>query len=320
MDVPLSTRAVHFLKKAGPKAFLRKCRLVIKHRLAARRLRGQVKIDEQRYQEKLKSLPVEEGHVTVPVLDFQMKLRANDQGLSRQLILDGVREKDAVEYLRPLLPRFRTIVEIGANQGYYAILEALNTPDDARIYAFEPHPDNVATLKLNLSLNGCAEKFAGIHQAAVSDRAGTAELRVHQLSNWHSLSRVDLPGGGGWKERVNVPTVTLDQYCGSNDLRAVDFIRMDVEGHEAEIVKGAEQILRASPNCTVFIEIHSSLLREAGHRPEELLERLASLGFRKVTACGKGRQLTTSNWKQLIRNLELLMEEYGNHLFFSKNG
>jgi len=263
------------------------------------------------------SLPVTDGHVTVPVLDFRLRLRASDAGLSRELILHGIRERDAVEYLRPLLPNFRTIIEIGANQGYYAILEARETPPGAKIYAFEPHPDNVETLKLNLELNGCGDKFAEIHQAAVSDQGGSAELNIHGLSNWHSLSHVALPKGG-WQRTLRVDTVSLDGFCQQRGITAVDFVRMDVEGHEAAVVDGATAILKASPNCVVFIEVHTGMLRAIGRSAEALIERMKELGFQSVTLCGKGRNLNHASLDHVIRNLELVTEAHGPHAFFFK--
>jgi FkbM family methyltransferase len=315
MDEPTYKRAFHFLKKAGPRAFIHKCWLAARNRLASRPDPARDRRDSEQYQQKLRNLTVSDGHVTVPVLDF--RLRADDLGLSRELIMDGIRERDAVEYLRPLLPGFRVILEIGANLGYYAILEARETPPEARIYAFEPHPDNVHTLRLNTELNGCTGKFGEILQAAVSDQCGTAELNVHGLSNWHSLSRVELPKGG-WQKTLRVETVTLDEFCRSRGIARVDFVRMDVEGHEAAIVDGAAHILKTSPGCVVFMELHSGLLREIGRTPEAMLRQLETLGFASVTACGRGRCLHNASMDHLIRNLELVTEEYGNHFFFSK--
>jgi FkbM family methyltransferase len=199
----------------------------------------------------------------VPVLDFELSLRADDLGLSRELILHGIREREAVEYLRPMLAGFRVLFEIGANQGYYAIIEARGTPPDAKIYAFEPHPDNVHTLQRNIELHRCAAKFAEVVQVAVSDQCGMDELNVHGLSNWHSLSDVELPKGG-WQKTLRVETVTLDDFCRRRGIEAVDFVRMDVEGHEAAVVDGAGQILKESPACVLFIELHSAMLREIG--------------------------------------------------------
>jgi FkbM family methyltransferase len=269
------------------------------------------------FQEKLQSLPGTNGHVIVPVLNFRLKLRTDDLGLTKDLVLSGVREREAVDFLRPMLHGFRTVVEIGANQGYYAILEALETAPEAKIYAFEPHPDNIRTLRLNIELNECGAKFAEVIQAAVSDRSGTSELNIHALSNWHSLNRIALPKGG-WKSALSVDTVTLDDFCRSRNIEMVDFVRMDVEGHEAAVVDGATQVLSVSRDCVVFIELHSALLRQVGRSSEAMVERLKTLGFRRVTTCGKGRQPYSTNMDDFGRNLELITEEHGNHIFFFK--
>src|SRR4051794_37051045 len=158
MEKSLLLRGLHFLRKAGVRRFTHKTALwaqaSIDQRYAAFRDRN----SDTQLKHKLAAFPREGDHVTVSVMDFTMKLRADDPGLSKELILHGIRECDAVHYLKPYLSQCKSILEIGANQGYYLIQEALHSPADAKIHAFEPHPENLKTAKLNVTLNGIENK------------------------------------------------------------------------------------------------------------------------------------------------------------------
>ena len=316
MHDTLARRSIHFLSKAGIIAFAHKTALVLLNRINRWNHRKRSENDQRIYDEKMEKLPSDANHVQAPVLDFRMKLRLDDKGLSRDLIIHGIREKDATGYLRPLLRDRRTIIEIGANQGYYAIMEAVDSPPGARIHAFEPHPENVDTLKMNIQLNSCADKFATVEQVAISCVDGIANLYIHDLSNWHSLADVGLQGG--WRGVMQVPTLSLDTYCKNNTISHIDFVRMDVEGHEIEVVKGGCDILQRSEDCLIFMELHTRQLRQMGHSGEELLRILASLGFNYITVCGKGKFLKSQSPDYVIKMLELVTEKYGHHFFISK--
>jgi FkbM family methyltransferase len=318
MEHPLLQRGIHFLRKAGVRRFALKtahwAQTSIRQRGAAYRDR---RTDEE-LRARLLELHLDDGHVVIPVLDFVMKVRANDPGLSKELILDGVRERDAVEFLRPYLSRCKTIVEIGANQGYYLIQEGLHSPDDATIHAFEPHPHNVKTAALNMTLNGIVHKCR-LAEAAISESSGKSRLVVSNRSNWHTLNPCAAESLDLADETIEVNTFSLDEYFATAGIVPVDLIRMDVEGHEFAVIRGAVQTIACSPNILIFLEFHTSLLRQSGESPERLLGELRDLGFKCLTVCGKGKHLRNPSWDDLINGLELITAVYGTHMFFARN-
>jgi FkbM family methyltransferase len=316
MEQPLSQRAGHFLRKAGFRRFVVKAAYFVLTVLRKPFVKLRDRTSDAELQKKLANLPRENGHVAIRVLDFTMKVRADDPGLSKELILDGVREQDAVQYLRPHLARCEMIIEIGANQGYYLIQEGLYSPAGARIHAFEPHPQNVATAELNAKLNRIDPKCR-LLQAAVSDGVRKGQLSVSSRSNWHKVGGV---GGENLEfsgETIEVHMISLDEYCAQVGIDRVDLIRMDVEGHETAVIRGARQTIARSPDLLIFMEFHTSLMRQAGESPERFLEELRDLGLRCVTVCGKSRYLTEPSWEELIQGLELITARYGTHMFFA---
>jgi FkbM family methyltransferase len=314
-ELPLFRRGYHFLRKAGLLRFTIKMAYWL--RLYFDRTRTQRgKQSESRFYDRISQLPCQDGHVTIPVLDFKMKVRANDPGLSKELVLAGGRELDAVYFLRPYLARCETILEIGANQGYYLIQEALHSPEHARIYAFEPHPENVKTAALNLALNGVAAKCKLV-EGAISDTGGQRRLNVSQRSNWHTLgpsNQKQLEFSG---ESLDVQAFSIDGYTSEVGIDRVDLIRMDVEGHEIAVIRGAVQTIQRSPKILIFLEFHTSLIRQAGESPEQFLSDLRNLGLRCVAVCGNGKYLRNPTWDTLIKGLELITTRYGTHMFFS---
>ena len=318
MEQPLLQRGIHFLRKAGFRRFAAKASLWARASLSQPFAAVRDRKSNEEYLLQLSKLPQEDGHVTIPVLDFTMKVRVDDPGLSKDLILHGIRERDAVHFLRPLFSGCKTIFEIGANQGYYLIQEALYSPNDVNIHAFEPHPDNVKTAKLNAKLNGIENRCHFV-QAAVSNKRGKARLTVSRRLNWHTLTpaieeNLDFAG-----ETIEVDTFSLDEYAADLKIERVDLIRMDVEGHESAIMKGATNIIARSPGIVIFLEFHTSLLRQSGESPEEFLRHLRALGLKCLTVCGNGRYLNEPSWDELIKGLELIISLYGTHMFFSKS-
>jgi FkbM family methyltransferase len=156
------------------------------------------------------------------------------------------------------------VLEVGANIGYYALLEARLC---RRIYAVEPHPDNFRRLNENVALNGYdnIETF----NLAFGATAGSIPMRCSELSNWHSC-RDAAPGDDG---TIAVTCTRIDDFVAGRP--APSFVKMDVEGFELEVLKGAEQAL-AAVRC-VFLELHGDILSRAEIR--EVIDRLRAAGL-----------------------------------------
>src|SRR6202007_1747199 len=141
-----------------------------------------------------------------------------------------------------------TVVDIGCNIGYFALLEAKCVGPTGKVIAIEPEPGNARLFLDNLRANGY--RNVEFHQVAISDRNGTFPLRISEKSNRHSLGPVPWPTTG-----FNVPVRTLDSLIGKDPPESVDLVRMDLEGHEVEVLSGMRATIhRYSPK--LLIEIH----------------------------------------------------------------
>lgn len=125
------------------------------------------------------------GFVIREVNGSKMYLDLADEGLSRDLIVDGVREAYALETVKRELKEGQVVVDIGANIGYYALLEARIVGTSGKVYAIEPVPGNVEILKKNIELNGYSN--VEVHQLAIGGEKGLARLYVRNRRNLSSM-------------------------------------------------------------------------------------------------------------------------------------
>lgn len=146
-----------------------------------------------------------------------------------------------VDTARRLARAGSVVIDVGANTGIYSY--ALSGV--ARVHAFEPFPPCVEILK------GLRNRGVEVHAEALSDRPGSATLYIPRINGrlepgWASFSRPQ-----GEVEEVNVPVTTLDSF----DFRNVSLIKIDVEGHEQAVIKGAHATIeREGPALIIEIE------------------------------------------------------------------
>jgi FkbM family methyltransferase len=209
------------------------------------------------------------------IYDYRMLLDLEDRGISRTLLLFGERELEHKIMLERFLKPGMNVLDIGANIGYYALMELRLIGPSGRLVAVEPSPSNVELLRRNLALNNYSD--IEVHQVAISDQSGVKPFFLSEMSNLNTFhdngtGLLHLSG-----KTVDVRTATVPEIMGG---RPVDLIRMDVEGHEVEVINGLlPAIERGETSPTIIFETHLSRYGE-GHDIESPLRRLFALGYR----------------------------------------
>ena len=202
--------------------------------------------------------------ITSPVLDFRMEMPLRFAGLTTALTLYRERELDQLNILKSVLRPGDHVLEIGANIGYYAMIAARAVGATGHVTAFEPDPRNVDFLERNIRLNGLTGRIT-LHAQAVSDQPGSFEFQMAQASNLSSVRQTAAStavnyAGRGYVGTVNVTVAALGAVL-AQSARPVDVMRMDVEGHEVEILDALASHLERegparAPRAVVF-EPHS---------------------------------------------------------------
>lgn len=141
-------------------------------------------------------------------------------------------------------------LDIGANIGAYSIMMA-HLPTIQEVHAFEPMSQTYSQLQLNIAQNAYASKIK-THQIALSDQAGTKAFGViSELSGANCIIDTSIHPEQKFTQRVNVRTSELDSVL--NISQRVISIKIDVEGHELQVLRGAAQTL-TNNRCIVQIE------------------------------------------------------------------
>lgn len=191
-----------------------------------------------------------------------MKLAVHDQGICKELILTGTHEKKSTEYLEKIVKSGQTVVDIGANIGYFVLLEKRQ---GAKVIAIEPSVDNFEVLKHNLKINSFN---AEVHNIVISDYEGTTKFYISEACNRSSLH------GSGKYEVCKV--TTIDKLLKKKN---VNLVRMDVEGSEMSVFRGMEKTLEKGHLKHIFVELHPVELRERGSSIRESIDFLEKYSY-----------------------------------------
>jgi FkbM family methyltransferase len=168
------------------------------------------------------------------------------------------RERDTMEAFARLVPKGATVIEAGAHIGYISMYFASLAGPEGRVVVFEPGPNNQKYLERNVA--GLANvEWIG---KAVADEVGTVSFYCDNLTGQNNsmlsdfkAAETNAAGSGIALERleVKVEATTLDAFCADRGL-APDFIKVDVEGAEAMVVRGMRSVLRtARPRLMIEI-------------------------------------------------------------------
>jgi len=135
-------------------------------------------------------------------------------------------------------------VDVGAHVGKYSFYAARQVGDSGLVIAIEPHPKNVENLKKGIRLNGF--KNIKVVEKACSDRSGRAFLLEYELSARHEIT--DKP------TKLMVEIDTLDNILQSFRINRVDMLKIDVNGHEYQVIEGARNTLK-NYKPTILMEV-----------------------------------------------------------------
>lgn len=218
------------------------------------------------------------------VHNYRLHLDTRDRGLSRTLFLFGKREIDHYRMLQSILKPGMNILDIGANIGYYAIMESLAIGPSGKIVAIEPMLPNIDMLRRNIELNRVTN-IEVVH-GAVSAETGTGQMFMSTHSNLHTFHNQGSAASSLDSTPVDVPTFTLQDAAAGR--MQPDLMRMDVEGHEVEILgQLADLAERNVMSPMVIFETHLSRYTDENDFVP-VLKRLFAAGYEVSKAASSG--------------------------------
>jgi FkbM family methyltransferase len=188
----------------------------------------------------------------------------------RMILESGEYEKLSMGYLAERLGPGRTFVDVGANFGVYSLVMAAR---GASVVAVEPNPESVTRLAVNVAASGAEVEIV---PAACGDKDGIMPLYLAPEENtgMTSLARSNAVGG---VKQYQVRVRTLDEILGG---RRVDAIKIDVEGAEEMVLRGAQETL-ARWHPMILVELIDRQLRAMGSSEAAVRMWLWSAGYRE---------------------------------------
>ncbi len=220
------------------------------------------------------------------------------EGVDLSLFLFGSFQKNVTQSKQFNLPNNAIIIDVGANIGSIALPLAQACPQ-GKIYAFEPTDFAFKKLQRNIQLNAHLERRIKAIQSLVS--ASCDEPKKTKIySSWNlekdDSTRHQIHHGSAMTS--SCAQTTIDSFINEQRLEQLDFIKIDTDGHELDVLKGAVNAIKKFSPIIVF-ELTQYLLKEKGISFTNFESLFSSLKYRLIDT-KSGREISQKNYLQLV--------------------
>jgi len=251
------------------------------------------------------------GIILAKVQDNLLYMDTRDDAIVPYLLTYGVYEEYETELFKKSIKPGMVVVDIGANIGYYSLIAARLVGISGKVYAFEPETNNYNILISNIKINNFTNIIIPI-QKAVLDKCGKTNLFIDKYNlGLHSISKNNITTkSSGF---IEAETTTIDSFLRNMQSKRVDLIKIDVEGSEGFIIRGAEETLKHN-NPKIIMEFSPRTLKNAGSEAIDLLLDLKRHNF-KIKVILHRQMLDLANLDEII---EIAEKEVQVNLFLEK--
>lgn len=217
----------------------------------------------------------------LPRMPIPLRLSSGQWWLAEESALDqelmrGSFEDAEKRFVRKFLRPGMTVIDVGAHHGLYTLLAAKCVGRRGRVIAFEPSCRERRRLLRNVRVNGCWN--VRVERCALGDQAGKAELfMVQGAQDWCNSLRP--PATNGRVEPTGVAVERLDDALWRLRVDAVDFVKLDAEGAELSVLRGAGELLRGASRPAVLVEVQDIRTKAWGYRARQIVEFLTDRGY-----------------------------------------
>jgi FkbM family methyltransferase len=248
-------------------------------------------------------LGADKPHRVAPPDSPEFNLYVHEKGdlyISTQIRDHAIWEPVESSVVLGLLGPGEVFLDLGANIGYYTILASFACGPQGAVYAFEPDPANFDLLERNVALNGLRNTVTV--NAAVGATTGSVTL-FHSEDNRGDHRTYDT---GDRTSSVLVRKVALDDWFAGRSSR-VDFVKMDTQGSEVEIIDGMRGLIEANRrHLRMVVEFWPFGLAGSGKSAAALVERLRRFGFSVQKVDESAPHPVPTTWETLLAEAETL--------------
>lgn len=219
------------------------------------------------------------------IYGFQMNVDpVVDNGVERALYSYGTYEKGTLDIIGKILTKGDLLVDVGANIGLMSIYAGLKVGEEGSVFAFEPNPNTKILLEENIHLNK-------IQNIKVEGLALSSEIKDSKIYDRWDINRggASLIKPANPTESYDIHETTFSEYFNSD--QEIKLIKIDVEGFELEVLKGAKAfILNTKIPPVLIIEFSSMRVNTFGENTEPLYTFLKDLGKYRIFKSTRGKE------------------------------
>src|SRR5919107_500524 len=189
--------------------------------------------------------------ISVPKYDYKFYCRINRE----DLVFMTNHEDDIIEHFTP--KQGDIVVDIGAHMGRYTIIASKRVGTNGKVVAIEAHPGNFEMLNRNIKLNQLANVISLNY--AVYSKETKIKLYLPEEESGYTMHNTIMSNRAGTEDKfIDVNAQTVDYLLELNQIKEerINWIKIDVEGAEFEVLKGATNVLSKSKDIALLIEIH----------------------------------------------------------------
>jgi FkbM family methyltransferase len=202
------------------------------------------------------------------------------------IVFAGRYEENDSLFVEHFLKSGMIFLDIGANHGYYTILASKKVSPGGKVIAFEPSKREVNKLFLHVRLNFC--KNVEIENVALGNQEGVIDLFLVEGRD-AGCNSLRPPLVNDLVKKLQVRVITLDKYLKQKDIKQVDFIKIDAEGAELDVLKGSMELLQQNYKPIILCEITNSRTKPWGYDAKEIVFFLSNLNYYWYRAINGGR-------------------------------
>jgi FkbM family methyltransferase len=224
-------------------------------------------------------------------LKFGMRMHLDlTEYLQSHLYVFGDYELPTIRFIRQRLGVHDVCIDVGAQMGYLSLAMATAANGTTIVHSFEPEDVNATRFLENVSMNALTNVH--LHRSAVSNIEGMLRLYLSKDQNAGTHSTVYNPDNVS-TDFVEIPSTTLDAFAAAQNLQHVHLIKIDVEGAEFDVLRGAENLLRTMHPC-VILELSDALQTAHGTTCRQIKQFMADCGYVAFTINDDGSLVHSS--------------------------
>jgi len=191
----------------------------------------------------------------------------------------GVYERREREFLRRYVKPGWTCVDIGANIGFYTLFLAATVGPSGYVYAIEASPKNFAVLSRNVTLNSLTQ--CALISVAITAKNGRVSFLASPDGNsgWGNVVGSDSNKDTG-RDLISLDGMTFDHFVSTQRIRSIDFMKVDIEGHEISMLEGGQETLGSGVVKRAFVEFSGFDLEKQSIHLADFIAAFERLGFR----------------------------------------